>query len=265
MDFDYPTTSPLNIYEAGAPETAELESRLPDDAVIDVLDTYHGYCKQRLTRYAAIMKEGDLPRHVVYRDGIKFRDEYYELRVNASDWAPQADSLLDKMGDTFESVFEWLQNSNIMECSNVTVVDGDFSYNATASAMRENRPPNQSRIQGWRTNRVEGYFWRPIKYEGKIVNDSYSTENSLICIEQERESLRYYINPQRDYILQRTERFDGSLLREVAEFDQTTSGHWYPKVMRLGNRTYTFLVKELPTVESELFELRPQSQTESDE
>ncbi|MHC4759514.1 MAG: hypothetical protein ACYTE8_12730, partial [Planctomycetota bacterium] len=98
--------------------------------------------------------------------------------------------------------------------------------------------------------------------ELKIVEDKYSMENNLICIQILREGHKrrsmvsrlpfkglYYLNPDRDYICEKYEFFalreptwqsgtawfeentepECSSVNEVIRYGQTASGKWYPK------------------------------------
>jgi len=72
--------------------------------------------------------------------------------------------------------------------------------------MRDGKPPSRGREYSLPGHLVH-LGWPRIEFEGNIVENDYSRENGLICIEQEYS--RKYINPQRGYIRERSERLNG--------------------------------------------------------
>lgn len=242
--FDYPETGPQSIYDLGVPRSATIIDKAPKPDVEEILKTYHNYKDKTLKRYIAIISVHNKPEYIEYSDEAHRRVERYDLTINGSDWTRRRDFYLQQMGDTFDSVFRWLKNTDVMCCAGIELHDGIFYYEIDAGDTRDGKPPSRGREYSLPGHLVH-LGWPRIEFEGNIVENNYSRENGLICIEQEYN--RYYIDPNRDYICQRSGN------REVVEFGRTDSGHWYPRKVSDGTTIY---LNEDPEFPEGIFEPR---------
>jgi len=247
--FDYPESGPEDIYALGVPRDAKVIDKTPKPDVEEILKTYHSYKDKTLKRYIAIISVHNKPVYIEYSDEAHKRVERYELAINGWEWQEKKSVYQSQMGDTFDSVYSWLKSTNVMHLTSVELYDGIFCYKIDASDMRDSKPPSRGRefsLPGYLVN----LGWPRIEFEGNIVEDDYSRANGLICIEQKYN--RYYIAPNRGYICQRIMSMtDTKARRDVVEFGQTDSGHWYPRKVSDGTTIY---LKENPDFPEGIFE-----------
>ncbi|HUT31304.1 MAG TPA: ankyrin repeat domain-containing protein [Sedimentisphaerales bacterium] len=217
--FDYPETGPEDVFELGAPRTADVIDETPSEEVERILRTYEQIRRSTLPRYMAVIKENDRPRCIEYYNGNSIRVEHFELAINYSDWEPKKELYQQQMGDTFDSVFGWMTSTDTMRRTSIVLNDGIFEYRDSEKTrlLTEN---SQLRRLGW---------WE-ISFASKIVENDYSKENGLICLQYQQG--RSYIDPNRDYICVRREDLKGQISLDVVEFGQTTQGYWYPKMVK---------------------------------
>jgi ankyrin repeat protein len=242
--FDYPQSGPQDIYDLGVPEDVNVIDKTPSEAVEEVLRAYQESSKSTVKRYIAVIKQWDQPRYIEYCDGLRKRVERYALAVGVSDWSDERDFYQEQMGNTFDSVFHWLKNTEVMSCVFIELHDGICYYEIDAGDMRDGEGPRRDREYSL-TGRFVQLGWPQIRFEGEVTEDDYSREHGLVCIEQTHS--KYYIDPNRDYICQRRARVaNGKIRRDVVEFGQTESGHWYPKVVKEPSGTKTVYLKENP-------------------
>ncbi|GAF69281.1 unnamed protein product, partial [marine sediment metagenome] len=183
------------------------------------------------------------------------------------------------VGDDFDSIYEWIHASKRdFEYVSTYIGDGQNIYHASRSKNGQweqgsyplPQPDDNPTLHGdlsdlgWPD--VVGYV--ALLGNAFIDDDEYANENNLICFEDLSQGritdkgkvylpsrLRYYINPQRDYICQQFKwvnqldapwQKDKSWLEgidpekipdehtdltEVTEFIQTDSGQWYPRTV----------------------------------
>ncbi|HUT28146.1 MAG TPA: ankyrin repeat domain-containing protein [Sedimentisphaerales bacterium] len=238
--FDYPDTGPKDIYDLGVPEDVNVIDKTPSEAVEEVLRAYQESSKSTVKRYIALIKQWDQPRYIEYGDGLRKRVERYELAINGSDWMAKKEFYRKQMGDTFDSVFLWLKNTEVMSRVNIELHDGIFYYRIHAGEMRDGKGPRREREYSLR-----GVFaqlgWPQMRFEGEVTEDAYSREHGLICVNGA------YIDRNRDYICTKW----GS--REVVEFGRTESGHWYAKKVEGAEGTATVYLKENPDFPRDIF------------
>jgi ankyrin repeat protein len=238
--FDYPDTGPKDIYDLGVPEDVNVIDKTPTEAVEEVLRAYQESSKSTVKRYIAVIKQWDQPRYVEYGDGLRKRVELYELAINGSDWMAKKEFYRKQMGDTFDSVFHWLKNTEVMSRVNIDLHDGSFYYRIDAGDILEGKGPRRDREYSLRGVLMQ-LGWPQMRFEGEVTEDDYSREHGLICVNGA------YIDPSRDYICTKW----GS--REVVEFGRTESGHWYPKKVEEPDGTKTVYLKENPDFPEDTF------------
>jgi ankyrin repeat protein len=226
--FDYPDTAPADIYELGAPESAEVIEEVPSAELTPLLDAHREH-KNRLSRYGAILMEGGLPKHLICREGERLRVERLDVR-DIADWQQNLDDYRSQMGDTFQSVLRWILNSGKPAPLHLELYDGVFTYLTYHRDMDAGKPAGRYRNRPL-ANEFEFRTWLRIPLDGHIVQNEYSKENHLICVQNEHS--RTYVNPARDYTCHRTEFLSGLETRQVLEYERTESGYWYPKKIRM--------------------------------
>ncbi|MHC4498027.1 MAG: ankyrin repeat domain-containing protein [Planctomycetota bacterium] len=238
--FDYPQSGPQDIYDLGVPEDVNVIDKTPSEAVEEVLRAYQESSKSTVKRYIAVIKQWDQPRYIEYCDGLRKRVERYALAVGVSDWSDERDFYQEQMGNTFDSVFHWLKNTEVMSCVFIELHDGICYYEIDAGDMRDGEGPRRDREYSL-TGRFVQLGWPQIRFEGEVTEDDHSREHGLICVNGA------YIDPNRDYICRKRGR------REVVEFGQTASGHWYPKKVEEPGGTKTVYLKENPDFPQDIF------------
>lgn len=199
--FDYPQSSPKDIYDLGVPESADVIDNTPAPEVEEVLAAYRA-CRDNAPKghSVAVVREITLPTGKTHR----------KIKVV-------------KEADEVQTEMQW---------------------------------------HGWDST-LRGDD--PHVTELKIVEDEYSRENNLICIQLLRDGYKrppmvsrlpfkglFYINPNRDYICEKSEILalrdapwqggapwmeenteqECSSVSEVVQYGRTASGQWYPKVKK---------------------------------
>jgi ankyrin repeat protein len=247
--FDYPEIGPQDIYYLGAPSDAEVIDKTPDEATLRILETYYQQREKTPPSYAAIIRQSERPQYLEYKDGPLKRVEHYELAINGSDYTPKKDFHVKQMGDTFDSLYEWLANTDIMRCTGIRLHDGVFYYNSYP--MRD-RHPRRYQDHGLSTQ-LANLGWPGMDFEGKVVEDNYSQKNGLICIK--REHGKRYIDPNRGYMCVMQEyTVKGKKVQKIVEPAQTASGFWYPRAIGIsGDFTNTVFIDDDPDFPEGIF------------
>jgi hypothetical protein len=244
LHFDYPSSGPQSIYAMGVPRDTIVDNKIPSDDINEILSAYSSYRNKFTSEYIAVIVNSDrsfdgLPYHadIVYSDGKTQRVESYLIAGKY-----QGDSNnLQEMGQTFESQYSWWRQNDKSELINVRLYDGKFYYQCRRNQQNiwEQSPKQYSPLRnGFRADDdVADLGWDvylssqsndPRYTPLKIIENEYSTEHNLICLETTAQGQivtdsvekvwaiaptlkRYYLNPQKDYICQRfeqEERFD---------------------------------------------------------
>jgi hypothetical protein len=304
MSFDYPDSGPMDIYQLGAPKTAKIIDKRPSMPVRSIIERYQAARKKDLSHYTALVlyvRSSDGGSDIVYEatiyylDGNKHRKE--QLSIEGRMFELQRDKNLDlspDMGDSLDSMLSWWNDREHLSRRNAEMFDGKYKYqirygiNVHKEHPYSRREINKKfRDRGNPPNLLNmymhgGQFMQFISNDRtkeqtiKLVNNEYSTQKGLVCLERiEDKGLgtphgrRYkrlcYIDPNKDYICVRMEDYfvqdklwqkkysdaerclvkkpDTSLeysqlqVREIAELYQSEDGKWYPK--KIENRTTT--------------------------
>jgi len=196
--FDYSDSGPADIYALGVPTDANIVDDRPNAEIQDLLNKINEAKATTHSSFAAVIREGDMLRRRIIRQGRSFRDEHLELVINHSDWEPKKERYLEEMGESFESINRWLNETKIMS-RRIRINDESFTYVSRKWDVDRNQPVEMGRRWG-NDDYFTGYCWRYMP-SGEIVTTEYS--------------VRY-------------ENADGKLRFEIVEFAQTPSGMWYP-------------------------------------
>jgi hypothetical protein len=243
VEIEYPEDGPESIYDLGVPLSAEkiFHDNIPTDELIEVWDTYIA-CKNNFCdatrQYAAIITEASRARKdgiwvdrmnkvsVEYRDRTQYSSFCYQLGEGMN--PPDEPQTVNELPQSFDELLEWSKTIKLYPyyCGKTTHVfwkEKGHYLGVTRNA--------------WRILHPEGYG---------LVQDDYSIENNLICLEriQKHDSsydqFLYYLNPRRDYICERylsqwkiiDNEPDSVSIRDVLEYGQTDSGKWYPRMIQ---------------------------------
>jgi len=266
VTFDYPKTGPTNIYQTGVPHDAEVKiiDHRPSPEFIEVVKPYRAARENLPQQRIVVDVENENNNRyrvcVIYTDGKKERFE--ELLWVRDDAPPTTDD--------FSTILDWV-NSTKSDELNIQLYDGAVKYRVNRDYR--NRWTNSKEYSpSYKPSFVVGGFlhrgW-PRLHKGQLVENEYSINNHLLCIETWRnpnikdnrlleaaEKTLYYIDTEHDYICVRIEKFkhlvapqsnpeiseldfDSSnntpsqpySITEVMEFGRTDTGHWYPSLI----------------------------------
>lgn len=237
--FDYSDSGPADIYELGVPKDAEIIDKRPSPEILELIKNINEVKARHFHTYAAIITDSHymLPQHLDICNGKKIRDDYLELKINGSDFTPEKEKYYKEMGETFESVFKWIQKPDrIMKYQHINISDGNFRYETSEWDFDDGDPVEVKR-GSIEEGRLPFYCWLLMPYEEKIVEDDYSKENGLICVVDNFEN-KYYYDPQKNYYCVRAVNKDGQMTREIIGFGKTLGGILYPKTVRMAYHSY---------------------------
>lgn len=303
MSFDYPDSGPMDIYQLGVPKTAKVIDKRLSMSVRSIIKKYQNARENDISRYTALVlyvtSDGDSKiadeATIYYVDGNKHRRE--QLSIEGSMFGLQRDEKLDlspDMGDSLDSMLSWWNDREHLSRRNAEMFDGNFKYQIRhgINVHKEHRysrreinkkfrdrsnPPNLLDMYMHGAQFMQFIFNdRTTGQTIKLVENDYSTQNGLLCLERtENKGIgtphgrRYkrlcYIDPNKDYICIRMEDYfvqdelwqkeygdserclvknpDDSLeysqlqVREIVELGQSEDGKWYPK--KIEDRTAT--------------------------
>jgi len=272
--FDYPENGPNDIYQAGAPPDAQV--KIIDDRDPEFLEAIKPYraARENLPQCVVVETEADERGAirticVVYNDSINERFERIETNVT-SDSIPSDES--------FQSLLTWASDIGANSIW-AQLYDGEYIYRARRDyedfwSIKEKEYSPKRNHRSYNGGLADRGWPEHVMYKGKVIENNYSTENGLICIEKQNEPLYegkklrypaektlYYIDPQRGYMCVRKEQFQHHLppyedpvdvedldfapddipaepysITEVVEFGQTDAGQWYPKRLQQWSR-----------------------------
>jgi len=286
VSFDYPEKGPEDIYELGVPKTAKVIDNSPTHELLEVLETYQA-CRENIpSRYIMIVVDGIPTAEIFYNNNQQQRMEKYKS-YDVRKFSQERENIILGMGKTFDSQLKWWTQPALskygIRLRGLEIYDGEFFYrleeNDVELTIAEKRRPSRKPALGQDLVRI-GWPKHPLSTTYKvtkvaIVEDDYSKDNDLICIEMLRDGLRlknkvtslsarwrFYLNPKRDYICHKREfnyrlkapwqsdpnwldgidlenvEKDTSYISEVKEYGRTASGKWYPK--KIENRRLEF-------------------------
>jgi len=228
--FDYSDSGPTDIYDLGVPVDANIVDERPLPEIRKLIDRIDQAKRTKYNSFAAVIVREYRPRRLVIRDGRKIRDEYFELGINGSDWEPKKEQYLLEMGNTFESIYQWLGRTDIMRRQGIMIVDEQFRYRTDHWAIEDNESVEMGRRSG-NHDSFSSYCWQ-YKPAGQIVTTPYSEEHNLVCT-LVGDWYRYY-DPAKDYMSVRRETKEGHVHYEILDSAQTPAGMWYPCKIRQG-------------------------------
>jgi len=285
--FDYPEKGPESIYDVGVPKSAKIIDNLLSKEVSEILELYRSHRESAPSIYIAVVQETRFhPKDntptwhgvsIVYKNGIKQRVNGFRIPTSQRNmgWSEYLIIIGWEMGNTFDSQLLWWEKNGLL--SSIQLYDGKYQYDANKRNDKWIRQPKQYSYGGdlRADNDLADLGWGVhfiSPYQGcgpfTIIEDNYSLENGLICMETKAQGwisdkgwavlptrIVTYLNPQRDYICQRYENhavFDAPWqkdkswlekfnkdkistelieVREVTKFAQTVDGKWYPTVI----------------------------------
>jgi hypothetical protein len=223
-----------------------------DSDVNDVLAKYEAARKAGPSRYLMLVRS-ERELSVNYQDGTRSYQARYPFAgprragrvIEASDGVGIAAQERAKAGDTISSLLAWAgqqtpesvaANDGTQGCSLWSDGFGHFD-----SSGKETWTPDYWPCGGLLSD-LQDFAWPWIgrqEWPRRLVSDDrYALDNHLICLEvhekpgpdesfQERFG-RYYLNPARDYICQRSSGLVYPEATEITDYAQTPSGQWYP-------------------------------------
>ena len=239
MTFDYPAKGPQDIYEIGAPKAAAVVDYRTetDKEVEDIIKTYYMYRENSPSRYIAIVTQSSHNKHtgsdvttgvnIIYADGRLQRIEMYHV-YDMSEYLRNWSKYSAEMGSTLDSLLKWWTQTGRSECTYLSLYDGEYNYFVSYDIRKKSWLP-KSRLHSPERNRDERgladlgwpqsglYLWGPDLAPIRVVEDDYSRENNLICLQSLRRQKRHkdsprglrkqlwYLKSRRDYICQRLE------------------------------------------------------------
>lgn len=273
--YSYPRTGPADIYDLGAPNDAAIVSKLPEADYQVVWDSYRQKRTQATTKYIAVISHTDHPLgdvtnmvDVDYKSGLKHRLERHFVFNRGERIDKFWPERKEQLGDSFESLVVWAAGHyekrgyisiHLYDGGRYlsTARDGDGGWSEPRIATKKLMPEIYLQCLGW----------PEIGTDGHIIEDDYSVQNNLICIERLQQGniysgnvslpgrFVYYLDPQKDYICRRkiTEwRPDAAWQRDrnwlagiepdkinngsitvadATEVMQAPNGHWYPTII----------------------------------
>lgn len=226
--FDYCDEGPADIYALGVPEDAEIVYEDVDGGFLELVDKINEIKEEKYHSFASISIESqDYPKYLIIRKGEKKRQDYIELAINGSDFIAEKDKYLEDMGDSFDSVYRWInKEESIVKRNSISISDEQVEYRLFGSAINGNISP-KANLHPSQNNRFFWHCWRNLS-QMKVVEDEYSKENNLICCMTEAGN-KYYYDPEHNYFCVRTVRSDDNIGYEITEIGKTESGMLYPK------------------------------------
>jgi len=260
FEIEYPEEGPESIYDLGVPlTTKKIIDEMPEVDFLEVWDKHvahrNNFYDATIKSIAIITEKNRAIKDSVWVDRmnrvtIEYKEAprfcWYPYQLGEDMNPPDEPQTVDELPQSFEGILEWSKTIRLYPY---------YCGKRTATLWKDS--PNHPRLTRWTwpiSNPV-GYY---------VIEDDYSIDNKLICIEsiQKHDSkyfevLRkhdpeflkdeepghsydrflYYLNPERDYICERylsewriIDNKPGSVqIKDVAEYDKTDSGKWYAK------------------------------------
>lgn len=294
--FEYPENGPKDIYALGVPKTARIVDNTISGQTQKVLDLYLA-CRENLPkRYILLItstnRYGDIDQtELSYNDEPRQRYEKISV-LDMQKWSKSkgAATAINNLNKTFDSQFEWWTKTDIAgygyHLYHIELYDGQYVHRLSyeydhqkgltqgtwKTIEKEYRleKPNLAKDLTWLgwPNHILGNH--PHEVSRRIIEDDYSRENKLICVQVLRKGYKhsnspgvslpgewlFYLNPEKNYICQKRlfkytrdatwqtdpDWLDGVdpdkiekdhySLTQVLEYGRTESGAWYAKKLR---------------------------------
>jgi len=273
--YSYPRTGPADIYDLGVPDDATIVSNLPKEDYQTMWDSYRQKRADATTQYVAVITHmtrslGDVITmvDVDYKSGQNHRlERHFVCDVGERPlelWPKRKEQL----GDSFESLLAWA-NAHYDERGYISVqlYDGEQFLSTAREKEGGWSKPRKFTQKLMYENYLQCLGWPYIGKAGRIIEDDYSRQNNLICIEHLQQGGIHsgnvslpgrfldYLDPQKDYICRREvsewrpgaewqedknwlegvepdKIRNGSItVHDTTEIIQAPNGHWYPKVI----------------------------------
>ncbi len=227
---DYPEKGPVDIYELGAPQDAEVVVIATRDhpELIEALKPYNKARENLISDYILITthKSGSLVTgiEITYNQGRKQRHERHSVRIPPVSQSNDLAAYKRALGDSFESLLKWIQDTKARYVD-IYIYDGEYYYKAKKDSLdkwtfhEKVHRPDRNPIA---LEDLSDWGWPsipPINCVKQIENGN-SRENNLIAFEVTtgpdiRKGKIFftahktinYLDPRRDYICVRREMF----------------------------------------------------------
>lgn len=230
MIFDYPSSGPKDIYEAGAPCDAKVKviDLRDKPELVEALKPYNKARENLFSDYILITahKSGLLVSgvEVIYNQGRKQRSERPTVRIPIISGDDDLEAYEKALGDSAESLLEWARD-NKGRTLEVGLYDGEYYYHAVKDSfgrwtLHEKIHRPECNPIPFEDLRDVGWPGIPPKVNVKKIENDYSKEHNLIAFEIKSESeIRngkifvtakraiFYLNPTRDYMSVREEKY----------------------------------------------------------
>ena len=223
--FDYPLHGPMNIYDLDVPVTAQVLDIGPSSELQNTIEEYQSHRSESLGRYMAIVITGNdhSPSDIlmIYKHGSLEKIEHRPLsndrvlKESLSGWDNLSEGAVDDL-------FHRLVQRGNQHVSRIRLFDGEYCYTVNAKNMKMTKQylPKYESVEdivaiGWPREVIAE---RHRITQNTIVEDAFSKQNKLICIQQlndgevfQNEIVRlpskylFYVNPDQDYICQKYE------------------------------------------------------------
>ncbi len=228
---DYPSTGPVDIFQAGVTEDAwvlkTLDTR-PDPEAQQALQFYYEAQKNLPAKHIALVINSDGPRNHInfmyasFVDGKNVREESRLVGNIPSATFPESGE--------FNDMLDWVRTRRLLGV-NISINTGEFAQRAYFSTQ----PFRDKLWEVYPTDRVSEYYkpWYALKNSGwsdlptssfgyfRVTQNDYSLQNNLICLEEydqpfwEKNGILnvaarrelFYLDPAHDYMCIRQERF----------------------------------------------------------
>ena len=223
MRFEFPESGPKNIYDIGAPISAQA----PSQDLEEVMDVYRAYRQNSPQNYIAIVTEDQWYNKIryvdiIYNDGKTQRKE----KLSTDDFKQRWIEYSIREDVPFTEMLELARKSGGEYHSISLYLDGKLYWLGREKdgpwKISEQRSPGPNRLS--KKDDLAGLGWplfSNMQNEGTVIENDHSRENNLICIQQLRQGEKilrddkyyaympckylYYLNPMRDYICERFE------------------------------------------------------------
>jgi hypothetical protein len=279
ITFDYPRTGPADIYDLGVPRDAQIINKLPKEDYQRIWDDYRQRGMEATRKYIAVTARtnylfGGVVTDVYadYKSDLNHRLEIHSVfrprELNQYDkfWP----GYRERLGDSYESLLAWARNHyDSGGRTSVYLYDGQRNFSTSRDEVGDwnKLSKGASNTNHMPSDYLEWLGWPHIGKTGRIIEDDYAKQNSLICVERLQQGsiysgnvslpgrFLYYLDPQRDFMCRRKvtewrpdadwqqdkhwlkgiepEKISNGWItvEDTTETFQAPNGHWYPKVI----------------------------------
>ncbi len=283
ITFSYPQAGPSSIYDLGVPRDANVINNLPSNDYLSVWNEYRQCRADATGRYIAVVTHADRPQSDVitmvdvdYKSGTKQRWERHSVFKMGEQFDELWPQYKEQLGNSCDSLLAWTLKDNEEGKGSLSVHVYDGQYNRRA--IRKGLGTDAGKWKHYKKHYSPGHTglpigslgdlgWPSISAEGHIVEDEYSKDNGLVCIERLQQGsvqsgtvspparFLFYLDPQKDHLCCRKvtewcpdaewqedknwlegvapqQIRDGSItIEDITEFKKASNGRWYPAVI----------------------------------